>query len=93
MADETTLEITIGEDREELTLPAGVLEAFGTGEETPAEVAGDLLVVSCTQRLHGVVAHGHEEPSDELKALEEAMRDRFEERFGASFAEVTGHSH
>lgn len=93
MAEPTTVEIRIDDDHEELLLPEGVFDAFGTDGQPPAEAVGDLLVVSCTQRLHGVVAHSAEEPSKELQRLESAMRERFEERFGASFGEVTGHSH
>lgn len=93
MAETTTVEITVGDDHEELSLPAGALETFGAADQSPADVVGDLLVVSCTQRLHGIVAHGREDPGEELRELEADMRDHFEERFGATFAEVTGHSH
>jgi len=45
------------------------------------------------QQIHGAVHHGHGDTSDELEAVEEATLDRFEERFGQSFGEMTGHSH
>ena len=93
MAESTTVTIDVGDDHEEVTVPDGVLGLFGAENQTEAEVVGDLLVVSCAQRLHSLVAHGQEEPTEELQALETAMLDRFEERFGASFAELTGHSH
>lgn len=93
MVESTTIEIAVDDTTAELSLPDGVIEMFtGEGQE-PADAVADLLTMAYTERLHGAVAHSAEEPSDALAAIEANMRDRFEERFGATFAEVTGHQH
>ena len=93
MAEPTTIEVAIGDVADEVVLPAGVLDAFTAEGQSSAEAVGDVLTMSCTQRLHAAVAHSAGEPDDEIEQLESTMREQFEERFGASFAEVTGHHH
>lgn len=93
MAEETTLELQIEDNTDEVSLPEGALEVFAEDGQTPVEAAGDLLTLSVAQQLHAIVAHGHGDPAPELEALESAMGEHFEARFGATFAEVTGHQH
>lgn len=81
-----------GED-DEVELPAGVLEYLADDSQPPARTAGDLLMVDCTHRLHAEAHHTEGDADDGLLVLEEAMRDRFESRFGSSFTELTGHEH
>lgn len=88
-----TIRITIDDDAEEVELPIAVLEYLADGSQPPAQTAGDLLVVDCTHRLHAEAHHTESEPDGEVLELEEAMRDHFEARFGASFSELTGHEH
>lgn len=80
-------------DEDDLTLPAGLLDALGEEGDTPPDVVGDLAMLSVANRAHHMVHHGEGEPDPELAALEESALDLFEERFGVSFAEATGHSH
>lgn len=89
----TTVRIAVEDGEEEIELPAGVLEVLGEGGQASAETVGDLLAVDCTHRLHGLVHHGDGEPDPRARELEGAMRESFEDRFGASFAELTGHEH
>ena len=94
MAD--TIAFTIqGDDdsTDEVEIPATLLEMLAEDEQPTAAVIGDLALFSCAQRVHGAVHHGHSEPDDELVAVESETMELFEERFGASFAELTGHSH
>lgn len=86
-----TIESPDGDD--EIELPAQLLELLAEGDESPAEVVGDLTLLSCAQRIHATVHHAEGEVSDELEALEARTLELFEERFGVSFAEATGHSH
>jgi hypothetical protein len=49
--------------------------------------------MSFADRAHALAHHAEGEADEELEAIEEAMLDRFEERFGMTYAEATGHSH
>lgn len=94
MADETvtiTIEAPDGDD--EVTLPAGLLDMLAEGDETDAEVVGDLALFGCAQRAHAVVHHQEGAPDEELVSVEETTMELFEERFGMSYGEATGHQH
>jgi hypothetical protein len=93
MADELTVRIEVEDDSDEVRLPADLVDLFSEGDEPPATVVADILQVAFTQRAHSVVHHGHGEAGTELEAVEEHALDLFEERFGQTFAEMTGHSH
>lgn len=90
-----TVRITIeGPDSDdEIELPVQLLELLAEGDESSTEVVGDLTLLSCAQRIHATVHHAEGEVSEELEALESQTLELFEERFGISFAEATGHSH
>jgi len=94
MADDTitvTLESEDGED--ELEVPRAIVEMLSEDEDDTTTVVGDLAMLGIAQQAHGIVHHGHGEVDDELQAAEELTMDLFEERFGQTYAEVTGHSH
>jgi len=91
--EELTVTVDVDDDSDEIRLPAGLVEMFSEGDEPPAEVVADILQVAFTQRAHSVVHHGHGEADDEMEAIEEHALDLFEERFGQTFAEATGHDH
>lgn len=78
---------------DEVAVPAALLEMLAEGDEPAAEIIGDLALFSCAQRVHTAVHHAEGEPDDDLAAVEEETMELFEERFGASFSELTGHSH
>lgn len=87
------VQIDVAGEDDEVELPDGVLDYLAEGSQSSARTAGDLLMVDCTHRLHAEVHHTEGGTDDELLALEEAMRDLFESRFGSSFSELTGHEH
>ena len=93
MVETVTVQIETAEDSDELTVPVALVEMFREGGESTPEVVGDIAMLGFAQQIHGAVHHGHGDPSDELEAVEEATLARFEERFGQSFGEMTGHSH
>lgn len=76
-----------------VTLPAGLVALFTDGDDPPAHIVGDLVQVAFTQRVHGLVHHGDDAVDEEIARIEEQALELFEERFGRSFAEVTGHQH
>jgi len=78
---------------DELEVPTRLLDMLAEGDETAPEVVGDIAMFGFAQRIHGAVAHSEGEVDDELAAVEGVTLDLFEERFGRSFAELTGHDH
>lgn len=94
MAETITFTID-GDDgsTDEVVVPASLLELLGEDDESPAEALGDLALFSCAQQIHGLTHHSQGEPADDVQTAERETMALFEERFGASFAEMTGHSH
>lgn len=94
MVELTTFEIHGDDDStDSVRIPTGLLELLAEDDNPPATVIGDLALLGCAQRIHAAVHHSHEESDTDLEALEEATMELFEERFGASYAELTGHAH
>jgi hypothetical protein len=95
MAD--TVELTIESDEgdtDELTVPASLLAMLREeDDETPPEIIGDIAMFGLAQRVHGALHHGQGEAPQELLDAEDEIMDLFEERFGATFGELTGHDH
>ncbi|KDE60414.1 hypothetical protein EL22_23545 [Halostagnicola sp. A56] len=81
-----------GEETETVTVPAGLLDLVAEGDQTPTETIGDVALLSFASRAHHVVHHG-EGTDEELEAQESRVMDLFEERFGVTFGEATGHQH
>ncbi|WP_324757442.1 DUF7545 family protein [Haloarcula sp. GH36] len=93
-SDTVTLTIETADTTDELTVPSGLLEILREQpDETDPQVVGDIAMFGLAQRIHGAVHHSQGEVDDEIAALEESTLALFEERFGASFSEMTGHDH
>jgi hypothetical protein len=94
MADDTvTLHIEGPNDEDDVTLPEEMLDLMREADESDAEIVGDLALFSCAQRIHATVHHAEGGDTEEYKEIEEQTMELFEERFGASYAELTGHQH
>jgi hypothetical protein len=94
MTDETvSVTLQSGEDSDEIEVPATVAELLAEGDDSVADVVGDLAMLGFAQQAHGIVQHSQGDADGDLQAAEELAMDLFEERFGQSYAEVTGHSH
>ncbi len=94
MASETVtvhLEGPNGED--EVELPKAMLDLMREGDESDARIVGDLALFSCAQRIHATVHHSQGGDTAEYERIEEMTMELFEDRFGASYAELTGHDH
>jgi hypothetical protein len=94
MAKETaTVTLESGDERDQLEVPVGIVELLAEGEESTPTVVGDLAMLGIAQQAHGIVHHSEGEVGEELAEAEEATMELFEERFGQTYAEVTGHGH
>ena len=94
MAEETvTLYIEGEEDADEVTLPVEMLDLMREADESDAEIVGDLALFSCAQRIHATVHHAEGGDTDQYREIEEATMELFEDRFGATYGELTGHDH
>jgi hypothetical protein len=94
MADDTvTLYIEGPGGDDEISLPTEMLDLMREGDESNAEIVGDLALFSCAQRIHATVHHAEGGDTEDYREIEEQTMELFEERFGASYAELTGHDH
>ena len=94
MADDTVTFRVEGETADdEVTIPTEMLDMLREDDEPDAEIIGDLALFSCAQRIHATVHHAEGGDTDQYRDIEEATMELFEERFGASYAELTGHQH
>lgn len=94
MAGDTT-ELTIdGPDGSDtLTVPDGLVDLLSEADESAAEVVGDLALFGMAQRVHAAVHHAEGDVDEALEAAEGTTMSLFEERFGVTYGEATGHSH
>jgi len=88
----TTVSIDTGDDSDAVELPSGLVDVLAEQGQSPAEVVGDITLLSFAQRAHHIAHHG-EGDDPELDAIEEKAMELFEERFGVTFGEATGHQH
>jgi hypothetical protein len=94
MADDTvTLRIEGEDDTDEVTLPTDMLDLMREADESNAEIVGDLALFSCAQRIHATVHHAEGGDTERYQEIEAQTMELFEDRFGASYAELTGHDH
>ncbi|WP_135535119.1 MULTISPECIES: hypothetical protein [Halostella] len=94
MTDTITITVESSDDgTDEITLPENLIEMLSEGEEDAATVVSDIAMFGCAQRIHGAIHHSQGEPSQEIQDVESETMELFEERFGATFEELTGHDH
>ncbi|WP_459194174.1 DUF7545 family protein [Halosimplex sp. J119] len=96
MAEPKTVTLTLESDdgaTDELEVPTELLDLLAEGDETAPEVVGDIAMFGLAQRIHSAVHHSEGEVDETVAETEELTLELFEERFGRSFAELTGHSH
>ncbi|MFB6087423.1 MAG: hypothetical protein ABEJ85_02785 [Haloarculaceae archaeon] len=78
---------------DELEVPTELLDMLAEDGETAPEVVGDIAMFGLAQRVHSAVHHSQGDAGGQLEDVEQLTLDLFEERFGRSFAELTGHDH
>ena len=80
-------------DTDSIELPEGLVDVLSEQGEEPATVVAEITLLSFVQRAHTIVHHAEGDVPDDLLEINEKAEELFEERFGVSFAEATGHSH
>jgi division protein CdvB (Snf7/Vps24/ESCRT-III family) len=95
MTDAETVTLTFEADdgSDELEVPTAIVDALREADEPVAEVVADISVLGLAQQAHGIVHHSHGDVEPALASAEEDILDTFEERFGQTYAEMTGHDH
>ena len=94
MSDVTELTFSISTedgDEDDVTVPEDLVDLFAEEGQNAAEVLGDIALLSFASRAHHLVHH----EGDDLDIEDEEARvmELFEDRFGVSYAEATGHHH
>jgi hypothetical protein len=91
--DTVTLTIEADDERDELTIPTGLIGHLAEGDASAPRVVGDIALSGLAGRVHAAVHHAEGEVDPELASVEEATMEQFEDRFGMTYGEATGHSH
>lgn len=74
-------------------LPADLVELLREGEETGAQVIGDVVLQAFAQQAHARVHHADDGPTEELQEANDIIEELFEDRFGISLSDAMGHQH
>ena len=93
MVETVTVHLETDEASDELTVPAALIDLLGEGGDETPEVVGDIAMLGFTQQAHGAVHHSQGGVDERIEEAETLAAELFEERFGRSFAEMTGHDH
>ncbi len=94
MASETvTVSLETDDASDELEVPNAAIDLLNESDEGAPTVIADLAMLGVAQQLHGIIHHTQEDVGEEVEAAEEKTMELFEQRFGRSFAEMTGHDH
>lgn len=91
--DTVTLRIEGEDDESDVALPKEMLDLMRETDESDAEIVGDLALFSCAQRIHATVHHADGGDTERYQEIETQTMELFEDRFGASYGELTGHQH
>ena len=91
--DTVTVTLESEDAQDDLEVPVALVEMLGEEGDSVPDVVGDLAMLGLAQQAHGIVHHGQGEVSDELADAEQLTMDLFEERFGRTYGEMTGHDH
>ena len=94
MTDLLNVIVEIDGQGEEIDIPAGLVDLYREEEEeTDEEIVADMLVMAFAERAHAIAHHGEGGDQERIQELETEMMEQFEERFGMTYGEATGHSH
>ncbi|MFB6094783.1 MAG: hypothetical protein ABEJ77_07560 [Halanaeroarchaeum sp.] len=88
-----TVDLEIDGETDQIELPSDLIDLFREREdESDVEIVADMAVMAFAERAHAIVHHD-QDAGEELEEIESAAMDVFEERFGMTYGEATGHQH
>jgi len=94
MTDDTvTVTLQADGESDELTVPTALVDMLRESDESTPQLVGDIAMFGMAQRIHGAVHHAQGDPTAEIQDANETTMELFEDRFDATFAELTGHDH
>ena len=84
-----------GPDGETATfdLPEGLVDVLSEQGESTADVVGEVAFQAFVQQAHSIVHHSQGDVPDDLEEINAKAEELFEERYGQTLAEATGHDH
>lgn len=82
--------LTAGEIERKVELPRGFVELLREGDECTADVVGDLLLLTSTQRIYETVTYSENDPGPEFERINDRLQELFEAEFDVSFHRVIG---
>ena len=92
--DSITVTVDTESGSDEITLPLDIVDLYREEpSENDAMIVADMVVMAFTERAHALAHHGEGETEVDMDAIEDEMLGAFEDRFGVTYAEATGHSH
>jgi hypothetical protein len=91
--EDVTVTVETDSEDDTIEIPAGLIDRLREEGETRADVVGSITLMALTGRAHALLHHVEEESGEELQDIEDVMQGRFEDRFGMTYAEATGHEH
>lgn len=80
-------------DADNLELPAGLVDILAEQGEQASSVVAEVALMGFVQRAHAIAHHSSDDVPEEIHDISETAEELFEERFGVTFAEATGHDH
>ncbi len=94
MADDLRFDVEAADgSADAFAVPTALLDRLSEGDEPAARIVADVAVMAFAGRAHALVHHADDQPDAALESAEQAMLEDFEERFGVTYAEATGHAH
>jgi len=93
MVDSISVTVDVDGEQDVIELPSGLLDRLSEPGESPATVVADVAVMAFAGRAHALLHHTEGDADEAMAAIEDDIMTTFEDRFGVTYAEATGHSH
>jgi len=93
----TTVTLETDDATDTLEIPVALIDLLTEGDEEIPTVVGDIAIFGLAQRVHTAIHHSEGDPAAavdaDIEAIETALDEEFQKRFGSSFEDLLDHSH